>query len=680
MIHVWAKMINNKKSFILLISIIGGLISISYFINEYKYVLNKNLVILNNIEQAILNDNIQTYNDKEIHSFEESVSKILDEEDDEYIKAKCHFIMGSLYIQQGNNKEAINSFEEIVDNFRYIKEDRIKIKVYEELSRAYFEESQIKQSEDIFNKLKEMQVDASTNTKEMIIEASLRRVDEIYLYKEESIKLLEDMLVLAKEIEYEHIEDVYFILSQAYWRINEVVESMEAKLKALEIIRGKNIQQEKAYICLDVGVSYLKIGEYKKAQIYLSRILSYNNIPTIKNYALLNLIECYVNLDEYSEAKETISDLEYNIEKIEDTKEKENFTKGLYINKADLETSQGNPKEAIRILSNLEKQYNEIDFYDFEIRFYGEYGDAYYELKDYDKAIYYHKMSESLVIKKDMIYLISMYNKKIYQDYKAMGDKENSILYLEKNKDLQDELIKQKDNQYSQYLINKFESEDKIKKIELLEKSQYNVHRIFRLAIIGIVTLVIFLCYINRQNKEIRRLNKLFRDMSLTDSLTHVNNRRGLDEFLMKNWSLYKEEQITLSFIMIDIDYFKSYNDNYGHQRGDSILTSVASIIKKSCSNEEFVARYGGEEFIVIMTNVNKNKVIELIKSINKNIYDANLTHEYSKVSNRITVSIGATIVNISEGNKYDTYIQIADKALYSAKISGRNTYVFLED
>ena len=173
-------------------------------------------------------------------------------------------------------------------------------------------------------------------------------------------------------------------------------------------------------------------------------------------------------------------------------------------------------------------------------------------------------------------------------------------------------------------------------------------------------------------------MNKLFKKLSVTDAVTKVQNRRALDEFLAGNWALYKKTKMPISFMMIDLDFFKLYNDNYGHLKGDKVLEMVAMGIKNSCRNVDFVARYGGEEFIVIMLNTDKNDSINLAERIRKNIYDINITHEYSKISDRITLSMGITTAYIGTNKNYDEYIQKADKALYEAKAKGKNTYVYL--
>ena len=131
---------------------------------------------------------------------------------------------------------------------------------------------------------------------------------------------------------------------------------------------------------------------------------------------------------------------------------------------------------------------------------------------------------------------------------------------------------------------------------------------------------------------------------------------------------------------MIDIDYFKKYNDNYGHPEGDVILELVAKTIKESCRSSDFIARYGGEEFTIIMLNTNKYEAIDVVERVRKNIQNLNIEHKYSEVSDIITLSIGITTAYIGSTKDYDEYIKKADDALYKAKQEGRNTYIHIEN
>ncbi|MCC3670095.1 GGDEF domain-containing protein [Terrisporobacter mayombei] len=171
----------------------------------------------------------------------------------------------------------------------------------------------------------------------------------------------------------------------------------------------------------------------------------------------------------------------------------------------------------------------------------------------------------------------------------------------------------------------------------------------------------------------------MFKNLSVTDPLTNMANRRALDEFLAWNWVLYKETKMPISFMMIDIDFFKLYNDNYGHLKGDEVLILVASYINASCEKGDFVARYGGEEFIVIMLNKDKKEAMKNANNIMQNIYHLNIKHEFSSVSDRLTLSMGITTAHIGTTKEYEDYIKKADEALYEAKQYGRNKYIFIE-
>lgn len=656
-------------------------------ISNKKENVRGNILELNEIKNDILESEIDNYDYKKLEEIKVKVLNILDNETDYATIADCNFILGNIYIQNDNNSEAINCFNKAIDYFDNKSNVEIKMKTYFQLSRLYLNELQIIKSENIFNKLKELAIEE--NKKEEFIEYSLLMASDISNYengKSKAVDILEYALKLSEEIDYKQIEDVYLNLGRAYWYEDRLVESINTKLKALNCARGKNIESKIATISIDIGVDYLNSGNYEEAVIYLSRVLSYkiedeNESPTIKSYALANLIESYIELDDYVSAEESINILEKNIENINIENDKQDFIMMSYINKADLQTELGNTLEAISILNQSRSIYEKkgnTNFSNFDLKLYEEYGDAYYKLGNFKNALEYYKKCEKLALERGLSYLEEIYNEKIYLDYKAMGDDENTILYLEKNMELKTELSKDKSREYSQYLINEFESEENLEKIYLLEKSRNKILGLFMVLGFGTIIITIFLYYIYNQNKEINRLNKLFKDLSVTDALTKVHNRRALDEFLLGNWALYKKTEMPISFMMIDLDFFKLYNDNYGHLKGDKALEQVSKVIKESCRKADFVARYGGEEFIIVMLNTDKNEAINLAERIKNNIYNANIIHEYSKVSNRVTVSIGITTAHIGTNKNYDEYIQRADNALYEAKSKGKNTYVHI--
>ena len=250
---------------------------------------------------------------------------------------------------------------------------------------------------------------------------------------------------------------------------------------------------------------------------------------------------------------------------------------------------------------------------------------------------------------------------------------------MKKNNELKSNLFNDKDKEYSQYIYNQFENKKNLEKISELEQIGKRYKIFFTILGLGAIIISFFSFHIYKKNKEINRLNELFKNLSVTDPLTNMANRRALDEFLAGNWALYKETRMPISFMMIDIDFFKLYNDNYGHLKGDEVLKLVASSINASCENGDFVARYGGEEFIVIMLNTDKKEAMKNANNIMQNIYHLNIKHEFSPVSDRLTLSMGITTAHIGTTKDYEDYIKKADEALYKAKKYGRNEYIFIE-
>jgi len=125
---------------------------------------------------------------------------------------------------------------------------------------------------------------------------------------------------------------------------------------------------------------------------------------------------------------------------------------------------------------------------------------------------------------------------------------------------------------------------------------------------------------------------------------------------------------------MIDIDYFKAFNDNYGHLAGDKCLIDVAKTLNDSCRRpSDFAARLGGEEFVFLAVNMDQEGTIHVAENIRESIHNLNIPHAYSATSPYLTVSIGVTIFNPSKNNKPEGAINKADQALYNAKQFGRN-------
>lgn len=165
---------------------------------------------------------------------------------------------------------------------------------------------------------------------------------------------------------------------------------------------------------------------------------------------------------------------------------------------------------------------------------------------------------------------------------------------------------------------------------------------------------------------------------SITDALTGLANRRYFDEALEKELSRLRLYESTLSLIMLDIDYFKKFNDNYGHLAGDECLRVIASTLKAIIVQPSaVVARYGGEEFIVILPETDERKARVLGEKIRKSVENLAIPHITSDISKYVTVSLGITTVNPSEVSSPEQVLGLVDGSLYLAKKGGRNCCVY---
>lgn len=178
-------------------------------------------------------------------------------------------------------------------------------------------------------------------------------------------------------------------------------------------------------------------------------------------------------------------------------------------------------------------------------------------------------------------------------------------------------------------------------------------------------------------NNKLSTTNKELEQLSITDGLTGIFNRRYLDDKLSEEWERAKRLGFSLTFVLIDVDCFKQYNDLYGHQAGDECLQEIAKILKKTFRRAgDFVARYGGEEFAVVTLVDNKETSFEQVDKFRASVEARRIENKDSKVCGYITVSAGVAHVVPDITLSVNGLIKEADEALYKAKTNGRNQVV----
>lgn len=173
--------------------------------------------------------------------------------------------------------------------------------------------------------------------------------------------------------------------------------------------------------------------------------------------------------------------------------------------------------------------------------------------------------------------------------------------------------------------------------------------------------------------QKMKIINQQLQQISFFDGLTGIANRRHFDEFLLKEWSRASRDQTFLVIMVLDIDFFKGYNDIYGHLEGDICLKLIATILESAVKRPtDLAARYGGEEFVMVLPSTDLIGGKKVAERIRKGVDRLRVPHSGSLISKFVTVSIGLSAM-VPSGDNPDILLSEADQALYAAKRAGRN-------
>lgn len=202
---------------------------------------------------------------------------------------------------------------------------------------------------------------------------------------------------------------------------------------------------------------------------------------------------------------------------------------------------------------------------------------------------------------------------------------------------------------------------------------------LIHLTTMTIIALVVSrVTYIFKMNEILAKIQ--IKRLSLTDQLTGLANRRLMDDIFRKEWSRCRRDKKPLGVLMADVDFFKSFNDTYGHQAGDECLRQVGQVFKDMARRSgDLAARYGGEEFLMILPDTNLSGTIKIADEIRTAIERLQITNRTGR-NKVLTVSLGAASETPSSNGSIQSLIKAADAALYKAKLEGRNRVAFAKD
>lgn len=179
---------------------------------------------------------------------------------------------------------------------------------------------------------------------------------------------------------------------------------------------------------------------------------------------------------------------------------------------------------------------------------------------------------------------------------------------------------------------------------------------------------------VTQRTKELKEANQQLQELVSVDGLTGVSNRRAFDQAIKREWNRCKRDQTPFSLLMIDVDYFKPYNDEYGHMSGDQALRAIALSLSSNAKRAtDTLARYGGEEFAMILPETNEFQLQEIAETICQDVLDLKIPAASTHHLPYVSVSIGAGTHTPQKNDQWHDFIEQVDKALYQAKTSGRN-------
>lgn len=216
---------------------------------------------------------------------------------------------------------------------------------------------------------------------------------------------------------------------------------------------------------------------------------------------------------------------------------------------------------------------------------------------------------------------------------------------------------------------------------EYSSMKNYLFYNMIILLFVSFIFISLIIYSIIKKDNQLKILTKKYKLESITDGMTKLYNRKYFDKIFDNMPFISNANNWESAFVILDIDFFKQYNDTYGHDMGDITLKSVANSLQSYFNREyEYVFRLGGEEFGVILFDIDEEILKQCLADVNKNIESLNIEHKNSKISNVVTISIGAVIYEANTYISCNKLYKMADESLYRSKENGRNQYTIYNE
>lgn len=579
------------------------------------------------------------------------------------------FLAGVTAYAQGDYGTAAKEFMSAAERIQEQDDDFIKIYTYVLLNESLQYDE--RKTED-FAENSQKALNYMAQSKEYRNNVDLCwRIASIFLENQENNKqgarLLEEYVTNVKGLKAESKVRLYGNIGQLYSIDGDYSVALQYCWRGLELLESSplipNRSKYMSKFLAVLGDNAYGLEQYQTAIEYYEQSLEIfqkredEDLLADASLALVNEGAAYLELGQHKKVLSVLDELEELIPKIPESQKDDiqilwgNLRAQLYMNEGNLEQAEYELEAAKELLNTDDVEYslNKDVYLDYS------YARLYKEQGKFDEALELYRQ----IVTRSADAGLGL-EKNAYSDMADIYMQENNMNAYIETREQYVEVIELKNQQlgtdYMEY------SEKVHQYYSLTEQHQIRKIIIAVISVIGIMILADIVFWLIKWRKK-----------SYTDPMSKLHNREYLTRYMRKNKKKLAGKPLTL--LMIDIDYFKQYNDYYGHVQGDNGIKALAEILAESVRKKDLVIRYGGEEMLVILQETTADCAKDMAERVRKNLADKHISHEKSKVSDRLTVSMGIYTVYYN-GEDIFELIEKADELLYQAKRKGRDCYV----
>ena len=579
------------------------------------------------------------------------------------------FLAGVTAYAQGDYGTAAKEFMSAAERIQEQDDDFIKIYTYVLLNESLQYDE--RETED-FAENSQKALNYMAQSKEYRNNVDLCwRIASIFLENQENNKqgarLLEEYVTNVKGLKAESKVRLYGNIGQLYSIDGDYSVALQYCWRGLELLESSplipNRSKYMSKFLAVLGDNAYGLEQYQTAIEYYEQSLEIfqkredDDLLADASLALVNEGAAYLELGQHKKVLSVLDELGELIPKIPESQKDDiqilwgNLRAQLYMNEGNLEQAEYELEAAKELLNTDDVEYslNKDVYLDYS------YARLYKEQGKFDEALELYRQ----IVTRSADAGLGL-EKNAYSDMADINMQENNMNAYIETREQYVEVIELKNQQlgtdYMEY------SEKVHQYYSLTEQHQIRKIIIAVISVIGIMILADIVFWLIKWRKK-----------SYTDPMSKLHNREYLTRYMRKNKKKLAGKPLTL--LMIDIDYFKQYNDYYGHVQGDNGIKALAEILAESVRKKDLVIRYGGEEMLVILQETTADCAKDMAERVRKNLADKHISHEKSKVSDRLTVSMGIYTVYYN-GEDIFELIEKADELLYQAKRKGRDCYV----